>query len=70
VVATNDGYAPVDETRAMYQAARTHDKQLLVLSGSYNAVHGWDLLSRDLAGEKFTPVAAKVAAFLSAHTRG
>jgi len=70
VVATNDRYAPVDETRAMYQAAKTHDKQLQVLSGPYDTEHGWDYLTSDATGEHFTQVAAKVAAFLSAHTRG
>src|SRR6266516_5177384 len=70
VVATNDGYAPVDETRAMYKAAKTHDKQLVVLSGSYDTDHGWKLLSNDPTGVRFTPVAAQVATFLGAHLNG
>ena len=70
VVATDDPVAPVEETRAMYQAAKTTDKQLLVLSGTNRGLHGWDLLTSDATGEHFTPVAAKVAAFLSAHLRG
>jgi len=70
VVATNDGYAPVDETRAMYKAAKTHDKQLVVLSGSYDTEHGWNLLSNDPTGVRFTPVAAQVATFLGAHLNG
>jgi dienelactone hydrolase len=68
VVASNDRYAPVDQTRAMYRAITTHDKQLLVLTGpSFDGRHGWDLLT-DSAGDRSTSVAAKVAAFLTAHT--
>jgi dienelactone hydrolase len=68
VVASNDRYAPVDQTRAMYRAITTHDRQLLVLSGpSFDGRHGWDLLT-DSAGDQSTSVAAKVAALLSART--
>jgi alpha-beta hydrolase superfamily lysophospholipase len=69
VVATNDSYVSVVETRAMYQAVKTGDKRLEVLSGAFDGRHGWQLLN-DPAGGEFTSVAAKVAAFLTAHTRG
>jgi dienelactone hydrolase len=72
VVATGDRYAPVGETRAMYRAVTTHDKEVLVVSGSsFDGRHGWDLLT-DTAGDQSTSVAAKVAAFLrrSAQIRG
>jgi pimeloyl-ACP methyl ester carboxylesterase len=68
VVASNDRYAPVGETRAMYRAITTRDKEVLVLSGpSFDGRHGWDLLT-DAAGDRSPSVAAKVAAFLTAHT--
>lgn len=70
VVATNDQYASVQETRTMYRAVRTDDKRLEVLSGDFDGLHGWALLKNPTTGEEFGPVAAKVAAFLSAHTRG
>jgi dienelactone hydrolase len=66
VVATNDRYAPVAETRAMYQAARTRDKRLEVLSGPFDGLHGWELLTTG-GGTGFTPVAAKVASFIAGH---
>jgi pimeloyl-ACP methyl ester carboxylesterase len=69
VVATNDRYAPVEETRAMYRAAKARDKRLEVLSGPFDGVHGWQLLN-DAASGKPTSVAAKVAAFITAHTAG
>ncbi len=69
VVATNDRYAPVAETRAMYQAARTRDKRLEVLSGPFDGLHGWELLDNP-TGAGFTPVTAKVASFIASHTRG
>jgi hypothetical protein len=69
VVATNDGTVSVAETRTMYQALRTKGKRLEVLSGDFDGLHGWDLLRNPANGE-FGPVAAKVAAFLTAHTRG
>jgi alpha-beta hydrolase superfamily lysophospholipase len=69
VVATNDSYVSVQETRAMYQAVRSGDKRLEVLSGPFDGRHGWQLLN-DPAGGEFTSVAAKVAAFLTAHSRG
>jgi alpha-beta hydrolase superfamily lysophospholipase len=68
VVATHDRYVSVEETRAMYRAVKSGDKRLEVLSGPFDGRHGWQLLN-DPAGE-FTSVAAKVAAFVTAHTRG
>jgi hypothetical protein len=41
-----------------------------VRSGDFDGLHGWDLLKNPATGEQFGPVAAKVAAFLTAHTRG
>ena len=68
VVATGDRYAPVDETRAMYRAVTARDKELLVLSGpSFDGRHGWNLVTDTVSGQP-TSVAAKVAAFLTAHT--
>ena len=69
VVATNDSYVSVPETRAMYRAVRSKDKRLEVLAGPYDARHGWQLLT-DPDGGQFGSVAAKVAAFLTTHTRG
>jgi alpha-beta hydrolase superfamily lysophospholipase len=69
VVATHDRYVSVAETRAMYQAVKTRDKRLEVLSGPFDGQHGWQLVT-DPAGGEFTSVAAKVAAYLTAHTRG
>ena len=70
-VATNDRYVSVAETRAMYQAVkvRGRDKRLAVVSGPFDGRHGWQLLS-DPGDGAFTSVAAKVAAFLAAHSRG
>ena len=70
VVATNDNYASVAETRAMYQAVSSGDKRLEVLSGDFDGLHGWAMLKNPATGEEFGPVASKVAAFLTAHTRG
>ena len=64
VVATNDNYASVAETRAMYQAVKTKGKRLEVLTGDFDGLHGWELLRSPATGEQFGPVAAKVAAFL------
>jgi esterase/lipase len=69
VVATNDSYVSVKETRTMYEAVKTQDKRLEVLSGPFDGRHGWQLLNNPADGE-FTAVAAKVAAFLTAHSRG
>jgi dienelactone hydrolase len=70
VVATNDRYASVQETRAMYRAVKSGAKRLEVLSGDFDGLHGWQLLQNPATGEEFGPAAAKVAAFLTAHTRG
>ena len=70
VVATNDQYVSVQETRTMYRAVKTGDKRLEVLSGDFDGLHGWELLRNPATGEEFGPVAAKVAGFLTAHTRG
>jgi hypothetical protein len=67
VVATGDRRAPAAETRALYRAVRTRDKRLEVLSGPFDGRHGWELLANPASGA-FTPVAAKMAAFITAHT--
>jgi dienelactone hydrolase len=69
VVAINDRYVSVQETRAMYRVVRNRDKRLEVLSGDFDGLHGWELLRNPATGEQFGPVAAKVAAFLTTHTR-
>lgn len=70
VGASNDRYAPVGETRAMYRAAaKARDKRLEVLSGPFDGLHGWELFTDGASGAP-TPVAAKVAAFITAHTGG
>ena len=69
VVAVNDRYVSVQETRAMYQVVRNRDKRLEVLSGDFDGLHGWELLRNPATGEQFGPVAAKVAAFLTTNTR-
>jgi alpha-beta hydrolase superfamily lysophospholipase len=70
VVATGDQYAPVAETRGLYRAVKARGRRLEVLSGpAFDGRHGWDLLA-DQAGGDFTPVAAAVAGFVSAHTGG
>jgi len=66
VVANLDQYTSVDETRAMYQAAKTTDKRLLVLPGDFNGFHGWQVLTN--VGGGFSATAAKVAEFIAAHT--
>ena len=70
VVATNDRYASVEETRTMYRAVKSEAKRLEVLSGDFDGGHGWALLKNPATGEEFGPVAAKVTAFLTTHTRG
>ena len=70
VVATNDMYVAVPETRETHRDGQDQRGQRLeVLSGDFDGLHGWDLLRNPANGE-FGPVAAKVAAFLTAHTRG
>jgi len=68
VVATNDQYVSVEETRRMYRDAATRDKQLLALSKGFDGRHGVELLT-DPATGRFTSVAAQVATFLTAHSR-
>ena len=68
VVAADDQYVSVAETRTMYQAVRTSDKRLLALAGEYTGRHGVELLT-DPGGGRFTSVATQVVAFLTAHTR-
>ena len=68
VVANLDQYTTVDETRAMYQADKTADKLLVVLSGGSDGFHGWMVLT-DFSGG-FSSTATKVAAFIAAHTGG
>lgn len=67
VVGTNDRYAPVEESRALYRAVKTADKRLLVLSGRLDGRHGWELLNDPTDGD-FSPVAATVTRFLTVHT--
>jgi pimeloyl-ACP methyl ester carboxylesterase len=67
-VARDDPDLPVELVKALYGAAPARDKQLAILGGSSTGVHGWDLLG-GTNGTSFTPFAAKVAAFVSAHTR-
>jgi pimeloyl-ACP methyl ester carboxylesterase len=69
VVATNDRYVSVEETRAMYQAVKTRSKRLEVVSGPFDGRHGWQLLNNPADG-RFTSVAADMVAFLTARTRG
>lgn len=69
VVATGDRYVTVDETRAMHRATRATNKRIEILSGASASLHGWDLLA-DFQGQHWTPVAAKVAAFVLAHAKG
>jgi dienelactone hydrolase len=67
VVANNDPDTSVDETRAMYQAAKTADKRLQVLSGEFSGRHGWGLLT-DVSSGGFSSVATTVVEFITAHT--
>ena len=60
---------PVEQVQALYRMAPARDKQLAILGGSSTGLHGWDLLG-GINGAGFTPFAAKVAGFVSAHTRG
>jgi dienelactone hydrolase len=69
VVATNDRYVSVEETRTMHRAVKTRSKRLEVVSGPFDGRHGWELLNNP-AGGQLTPVAASIVAFLTARTRG
>jgi alpha-beta hydrolase superfamily lysophospholipase len=68
VVANLDQYTSVAETRAMYQAAKTTSKRLLVLPSQFNGFHGWQVLTN--VGGGFSATAAQVADFIAAHTGG
>jgi len=68
VVANLDQYTTVDETRAMYQAAKTADKRLLVLPGQFDGFHGWQVLT-NFSGQ-FSSTATTVAQFMATHTGG
>jgi dienelactone hydrolase len=68
VVANLDQYTSVGETRAMYQAAKTTDKRLLVLPSQFDGFHGWQVLTS--VGGRFSSTAAQVAEFIAAHTGG
>jgi alpha-beta hydrolase superfamily lysophospholipase len=65
VVANDDQFTTVAETRAMYQAAKTAGKRLLVLPGQFNGFHGWQVLTG--VGGGFSATAAQVAEFIAAH---
>jgi dienelactone hydrolase len=66
-VATGDPTTSVDETRAMFAATRAPGKRIDILTGPYDHEHGWDLLTTAAGGERWSPVAAKVADFVKAH---
>ena len=66
--ARDDPDVPVEQVQALYRMAKSRDKQLDILGGSYRGLHGWDLLG-GRSGAGFTPFAAKVAGFVSAQTR-
>jgi pimeloyl-ACP methyl ester carboxylesterase len=68
-VARDDWGVAVEEVQALHRFAKSKDKQIEVLGGSYTGLHGWDLLGGSV-GTAFTPFAAKVADFVVAHTRG
>jgi pimeloyl-ACP methyl ester carboxylesterase len=67
-VARDDPNVPVELVKVLYRVAPARDKQLAILGGSSTGLHGWDLLG-GTNGAGFTPFAAKVAGFVSAHTR-
>jgi hypothetical protein len=51
----------------MYQTVKARSKRLEVVPGQFDGRHGWQLLN-DPAGGEFTSLAAKVEAFLTAHS--
>jgi len=67
VVANLDQYTSVEATRALYQAAKTSDKRLEVLSGQFDGLHGTGLLTNVSGG--FSSVATTVADFITTHTQ-
>jgi dienelactone hydrolase len=66
--ARDDQNLPVELVKALYRVAKSRDKQLDILGGSSTGLHGWDLLG-GTNGAGFTPLAAKVAGFVSTQTR-
>jgi hypothetical protein len=52
-------------SRVVYQAVKTGDKRLEVLSGPFDGRHGWQLLNNP-ADRQFTSAATDVAAFRTA----
>src|SRR5919198_5132382 len=62
MVANNDAYTTVEETRAMHQAAKAGDKRLEVLSGEFDGRHGWGLLT-DVGKGGFSSAATTVTEF-------
>ena len=66
-VARNDPNVPVAQVQALHRMTPAKDKQLVVLGGASSGRHGWDLVG-GVRGADFTPFAAKVAAFVTAHT--
>jgi alpha-beta hydrolase superfamily lysophospholipase len=67
VVANNDAYTSVEETRAMYQAAKTADKRLEVLPNKFDGLHGWGMLT-DVTSGGISSTAITVTEFVAAHT--
>jgi hypothetical protein len=61
---------PIDECLAAEGIEGQAAGIVRVLSGDFDGLHGWALLKNPATGEEFGPVAAKVAAFLTAHTHG
>jgi dienelactone hydrolase len=67
MVANYDAYTTVEETRAMYQAAKTADKRLEVLPSKFDGMHGWGMLT-DVSSGGVSSAATTVAEFVAAHT--
>jgi len=70
VVATNDRFVTVDDTRTMYKATGARDKHVQVLTGPYDGQHGWTLLTTPGGAQAWSPLAAQVATFVLTHARG
>jgi hypothetical protein len=64
-VAPGDSYVSVGTMRRLYQAAPVRAKRLVVAEG---AGHGWELLG-GAAGSAWTPLAARVAAWIQGRHR-
>ena len=67
VVANHDAATSVEETRAMYQAAKTADKRLEVLPSKFDGLHGWGMLT-DVRSGGVSSAATTVTEFVAAHT--